>query len=149
MARLFGFHPLTDPRFTADVRTDIGAKLATAVAALERHPLTFVHFKAPDILAHDRNAAGKRDFIERIDRELGRLGTLRHAILVTADHSTDSGSGSHTADPVPVLYFRPGGDSDSADQAAVVNFSEAACRIGNQPRRTGSEMLREVIQFVT
>lgn len=148
MARLFGFAAMTDPRFTADAHTDIGAKLAAGVRALESHPLTFVHFKAPDILAHDRDPVGKRDFIEAIDHELGQLGELTHALLVTADHSTDSSSGSHTADPVPVLYFRPGEDVQAGLGEGGLNFSEAACSDGNQPRLTGSEMLREVIQFV-
>ena len=59
-----------------------------------------------------------------------------------SDHTTDSNTGAHTADPVPVLLFDP---VDSATAPVAVNFSESACRRGPLTRTSGSGFLECLI----
>ncbi|HUF09430.1 MAG TPA: hypothetical protein VMO47_08930 [Rhodothermales bacterium] len=123
LGRLFGFDVITDPAFDASPGTDIAGKLAAAHDALPDHELVVVHVKAPDVLAHDRNAAGKVQFLERFDAALSGLSLDPNLVVaVTGDHSTDSNSGRHTGDPVPALVRSPEGRRDKTS-----SFSESAC----------------------
>lgn len=145
LGRLLGLDTVREPGFTADAHTDIRGKLAAARAALERRPLAFVHIKAPDLFAHDLQPGGKRDFIERVDRELGVLRGSGAAVALTSDHTTDSNTGAHTADPVPSLFFDPVG---SGKHETPVNFGEKACAAATV-RRTGHEFLLEVVDYLS
>ena len=69
------------------------------------------------------------------------METLRAAgviIALTADHTTDSNSGSHTADPVPTLLYDP---LEAATASEPVNFGEEACRNGNMGRQGSHDLL--------
>ncbi len=142
LGRMFGFDTFSDPRFTAAFDTDLHAKVAAVVAALQDHEMVYLHIKAPDICAHDRQPVAKRDFLERLDEALGALETAGVIIALTADHTTDSNSGFHTADPVPALLYDPRARSDPKD----VNFGERACRNGNMERQISGQFLRRVLQ---
>jgi len=91
---------------TALPDTDIKGKFTAAVKALEKYDFVFVHVKATDSLAEDGNPVGKKEFIERIDKELGIFLDLpRDTLLVmAADHSTACELKAHSADPVPVAF---------------------------------------------
>ncbi|MDT8322187.1 MAG: hypothetical protein RQ826_16850 [Xanthomonadales bacterium] len=142
LARLFGYDVVVDARFTADLQTDVAAKIAAARDALRDHEMVFLHFKAPDICAHDRQPRAKRDFLERIDRELAPLLQENLVVAVAADHTTDSNTGRHTADPVPVLIGRAPLDL----AAPPVAFGEAACRRGNLGRLSSEAFLARTIE---
>lgn len=141
LGRIFDFEVISDTRFTAAADTDIAAKIQAALAALQRHDLVFVHVKAADICAHDRQPVAKRDFLQRLDRALAPL--LRQGIMIalSADHSTDSNSGMHTPDPVPTLLCLP----HTGPGGAGLKFGEAACRNGTMPRQTSGEFLQRVL----
>jgi 2,3-bisphosphoglycerate-independent phosphoglycerate mutase len=62
-------------------------------------------------------------------------------IALTADHTTDSNTGYHTADPVPTLLYDP----SSAAMGKSVIFGEEACRSGNMERQTGVEFLQRIV----
>jgi 2,3-bisphosphoglycerate-independent phosphoglycerate mutase len=143
LAGILGFEVHYDERFTADANTDIGAKMQSAVSALDNHELVFIHVKAPDLFAHDMQAAGKRDFIERLDEAMEFLKQAGVMVALTADHTTDSNSGLHTADPVPALLFDP--SSAGVGSPPRVNFGESACRSGNLPRQSSHEFLELVV----
>jgi len=144
LGSLFGYEVIRDRRFTATKDTDIAGKVEAAIAALRKHELVFVHFKAPDLFAHDRDPQGKKAILERFDAALAPL--LQHQVIVAcaADHSTDSNSGRHTADPVPALLFVPG----SNGARAVVKFGETACRSGNLPRQSSSAFMRGLLDHI-
>jgi len=143
LARTLGFDVKYDPRFTAAADTDLSAKMEMALAALESHDLVYVHIKAPDLFAHDHQPEKKRDFLERCDEALGVLEQAGVMIALAADHSTDSNSGAHTADPVPaVLYSASLAESASR---APVNFGEKACRQGNMPRQSSHALLLRLL----
>jgi len=140
LGRLFDFELVTEPGFTAGIDTDLDAKVSAACAALARHPLVFLHIKGTDVCAHDREPGLKRDFLERIDAALTPLLDLDAVIAITADHSTDSNTGSHTSDPVPSVLC---GTAVAAD--ACERYSETDCRSGGLGRLRSSEFLTHVL----
>ena len=107
LGRLFGFDVLSDERFTGLPDTDVEAKIAAAKAALADHDMVYVHFKGPDIAAHDQNPELKKWFLEKVDKNLATLDREDLVFCVTGDHSTDSGSGRHIGLPVPTLIAGP------------------------------------------
>ena len=83
---------------------------------LKQYGVVVMHIKGCDIAAHNKDAEKKKDFLERIDTELGRFlgkwpGKLR--LCITADHMTWSKEGVHTDDPVLVLLHGRGIRPDS------------------------------------
>jgi 2,3-bisphosphoglycerate-independent phosphoglycerate mutase len=141
LGRMLGYQTVTDPRFTATLDTDLVAKVTAAVAALAEHGVVFVHVKAPDICSHDRHPEAKRDFLQRLDAAMAQLLTVGAIIALAADHTTDSNTGSHTADPVPALIFEPG-----ARDGVPVKFGESSCRQGNMARQTSYDFLLQVLR---
>lgn len=144
LARLFGFDIVEDDRFTGALDTDLDAKISTAISRLNEHDLVYVHVKAPDICAHDKNPEAKRLFLEKIDTALAPLEGLPIAIAIATDHTTDSNSGFHTADPVPALLNYPGSDT----QGHAVKFAETTCRKGNLGRTNSHQFLLEFLKVM-
>jgi 2,3-bisphosphoglycerate-independent phosphoglycerate mutase len=144
LARLLGFDTVQSPAFTADLDTDLEGKIAAALNALQDHDMAFVHVKAPDLCAHDRKPLAKRDFIERLDGALGPLLTAGVVVALSSDHTTDSNTGAHTADPVPSLIFSPPGRG--ASSGAGFNFGESACRDGALSRLRSFELLDRIVE---
>lgn len=136
LGRLFGFRTLCEPGFSALPYTDLEAKLRAALTELQSHDLVFLHIKGPDISSHDRDPLGKKEGIERIDRVLGGLPQSDLVITITGDHSTDSGVGRHSGDPVPGLMLAPNGRRD-----AVAALGESACMAGGLGRVSATSFL--------
>jgi 2,3-bisphosphoglycerate-independent phosphoglycerate mutase len=144
LARLFGFDTVESPAFTAAVDTDLDGKVAAALAALRDHDIAYVHVKAPDLCAHDRRASAKRDALERLDRALEPLLSAGVIVALSSDHTTDSNTGAHTADPVPSLIFDPSTPAPNSGNA--VKFGETACRSGTLARQRSHELLGRVLE---
>jgi len=142
LGRIFGFNAIVDSRFTATVNTDLHAKIATLVSALHDHDMVFIHVKAPDICSHDLQPLVKRDFLQRLDVSLQPLLKTGAVIAVAADHTTNSNTGFHTADPVPALIYEP----KPGYAGAPVEFGESQCRQGNMERQLSGEFLSTVLQ---
>jgi len=147
LSRTLGFEARTDPRFTAAANTDLQAKMETALTTLEDHDLVYVHIKAPDLFAHDFQPENKRDFLELCDEAVGMLEQAGVLIALAADHSTDSNTGAHTADPVPALLYAPS-PTDSSRRRPV-NFGDKACKHGNMPRQSSHELLLRLLDMMT
>lgn len=144
LGHFFGIDVIEDSRFTADLETDLDAKMATAKIALRDREMVFVHIKAPDLCSHDRQPLAKRDFLQRLDTAMKPLLQSGVIVAVGADHTTDSNSGFHTADPVPSLIWQPGAGSAET----TLNFGENACRNGNMQRQLSSEFLARVLRLM-
>ena len=143
LARLFDFDTVEDPAFTAALDTDLEGKVTAALASLQNHDMAYVHVKASDLCAHDRNPLAKRDFLERLDRALAPLAAAGVVVALSSDHTTDSNTGAHTADPVPSLIFDP--LRPPAGPALTINFGETACREGTLPRLRSLEFLDRIL----
>jgi len=146
LARILGFEVVTDSRFTAAFDTDLDAKMRAVVAALESNQFVYLHVKAPDLFAHDLDPVAKRDFLERLDKSLQILSGSGAIIALAADHTTDSNTGVHTADPVPSLIYDP--MQAPGEEPIPVNFGEAACRNGNMSRRRSHDFLLQLVSMI-
>ena len=118
LARWVGARTVTSDAMTANLDTDLEAKFKAAEEALRLDDLVILHLKGADIAAHDRRPDLKALFLEQLDRQLARLledheGPLR--VVVASDHATLSESGQHAADPLPVLIWGEGIDSDGVE----------------------------------
>ncbi len=140
LGKLLGFSTITDPAFTSLPNTDLDRKLELGLAALQTRDLVYIHIKAPDIAAHDRDPKGKAELITRFDRALGQVDTRDLVVGVCADHSTDSRLGEHTGDPVPVIIYNPFGRRDRVDQ-----YNESGCISGSLGRITAQGFLVSVL----
>jgi 2,3-bisphosphoglycerate-independent phosphoglycerate mutase len=132
LASWLGGDPITSPAMTANLDTDLDAKFAAALAALDDYDLVVLHLKGADIAAHDRRPELKAKFLSEVDQRLAWLlehhpGALR--VAVASDHATLSEAGHHAADPVPVLIWGTGVAADG-----VTSFSEAAVAEGGLRR---------------
>lgn len=141
VARIFGFNTITDPRFTASVNTDLDGKMEAVASALLDHDLVYVHLKAPDNCSHDLKPLAKRDFIQRLDQSMLPLQKNGLVMAVAADHSTNSNTGFHTADPIPALICQMG----STQAFNAIKFGESACEQGSMERQSGHEFLLNVL----
>lgn len=141
LARLFGFDTIEAPGFTASRDTDIEGKVAAAIEACGTRDLVYLHYKAPDLCAHDRDPLAKRDCLERLDRALAPLESAGLLVALASDHTTDSATGMHTDDPVPALLYDP----RAAARRPLMRFGESACRQGPMPRQSGTDLLLRVL----
>jgi 2,3-bisphosphoglycerate-independent phosphoglycerate mutase len=123
-----GAEIVTHDKMTANLDTDLKLKFKEVRDALKRSDLVLLQVKGADIAAHDRRPELKVEFLEKLDRRLGKLlaeieGPLR--VAVGSDHATISESGQHAADPLPVLIW---GDGIEADE--VGKFDEVSASAG-------------------
>ncbi|MFH2048958.1 MAG: 2,3-bisphosphoglycerate-independent phosphoglycerate mutase [bacterium] len=139
-----GMDILNVPGATGLANTDIEAKFKTSLDKLNAYDFVFTHVKASDSLAEDGNWAGKRDFIEKIDKAAALLTKLPDDVLliVTADHSTASEMKAHSADPVPIMFYGGGGESIRVDK--VTEFNERACASGGMGYMVGLDVMPQV-----
>ena len=146
LSKTVGFQTRYDPCFTAAADTDLLAKMEAALEELQNHDLVYVHIKAPDLFSHDHQPENKRDFLERCDEALETLEQAGVMIALAADHSTDSNTGAHTADPVPALIHDP--SSPGSSKHPPVNFGEKVCSEGNMPRQSSKEFLSKLLDMM-
>jgi 2,3-bisphosphoglycerate-independent phosphoglycerate mutase len=144
LARLFGFDTVHKPVFTAALDTDLSGKVAAALDVLRDHDMAYVHIKASDLCAHDRLPVAKRDFVARLDQALAPLASAGVVFALSSDHTTDSNTGAHTADPVPSMIFDPSAPVNGRRHS--INFGETACATGTMERQCSHEFLGRVLQ---
>lgn len=147
LAAMLGWETRVRSGFTASLDTDLEGKIDAALQALADHDMVYVHVKGPDICAHDRMPVAKRDFLERLDGAVAPLLVGDAIVALSSDHTTDSNTGAHAADPVPALIYDPRDAAGASPR--TVNFGETDCRGGSLPRLTGSAFLERVLDRLT
>lgn len=98
----------------------------------------YIHIKETDIPGHDNKPLEKKQMLEHLDRTLfnflRKFATYKKIkVVVTGDHSTPCKLKSHSADPVPVLFY-----NDSPPKEKKFNESEA--RKGTLGRIFGKDL---------
>lgn len=113
IGRLLGASVEVPERATGDTDTDLDAKAARALRALERGDDVVVHVGGADEAAHRGERDAKRRVLEAADARV--IACLREAaraagatLTVTSDHGTCPGTGRHDAAPVPYVVVGPG-----------------------------------------
>lgn len=118
IARLMGARTVVPPGATGRPGTDLAAKAAAALEAIDAGATrVVVHVGAPDEAAHERDAEAKVAAIEAADELLlrpladalrarrARLGTGAATLQVCPDHGCDPATGRHDDAPVPCLRW--------------------------------------------
>jgi 2,3-bisphosphoglycerate-independent phosphoglycerate mutase len=99
------------PGATGWIDTNCENKVAYALKGLETGDFAYVHLEAPDEAGHQGDAAKKVMAIEMFDTRivgpmlqgLEKYGAFR--VLISPDHPTPLKKKSHTAEPVPFIFF--------------------------------------------
>lgn len=103
----------------------------------------YIHIKETDIPGHDNKPLEKVKMLEYLDKTLFKF-LINFApqknirIVVTGDHSTPCSLKSHSADPVPVLWYNGSLPKESK------KFCEKNARIGSLGRIEGKGLLKKV-----
>jgi len=106
------------------VGTNLEGKFLTAKKAMKNFDFIFLHIKACDNLAEDGKFLEKKEFIEKIDRNLAPILNLKDVLIViTGDHSTSSLKKNHSTLPNPILIY-------GAKKDGCKKFSEKECKKG-------------------
>ncbi len=106
------------------------------------YDFVFLHIKAADTLGEDGNFQGKKEFIEKIDKNLKILMDLKNVLIViTGDHSTCSKLKSHCSEPVPILIY--GNRKDK-----VREFGERACKKGKLGTIEGLNVMPKILALM-
>lgn len=141
LGKLMGMTPVSAPGATGDAKTDVQSKLTSAIKALKQYDFAFVHIKGTDLFGHDGDPAGKKRFIEKVDRSLPVLGGFDGIVVVTADHSTPCEAKNHSADPVPIVI------AGGPEKDAVRKFGESACALGKIGRIEAKDVMPLVLRM--
>ena len=149
VAKYVGMNVLDVKGATGDRNTNLKAKGRSVLSSLKNSDFVFVHVKATDSFSHDGDCVGKKNMIERVDKEL--LPYLFKAIrnkknkiglIITGDHSTPCELKKHSADPVPILMWGFGKDN-------IKKFGEKYCKKGKLGKIYGKEIISCILNFST
>ena len=122
------------------VNTNLKGKILMAKNCLKKYDFVFLHIKATDSLAEDGNFIGKKEFIERIDKNLKPLLNLKNVlIVVTGDHATCSLLKRHCLEPIPLLIF-------GREKDGVKKFSEKACKKGKLKIIKQLDLMKKILK---
>ena len=141
IAILTGMEIIELPVPSGELSTDYTKRAEMVVEAKDRFDGLYIHIKGPDEPAHDGDAHGKKDIIEKIDRYffgslLASIDMDKTLIAVTADHSTPCSLKAHSDDPVPLLVWGGKIESDKCS-----SFSEVQAKEGSLGKISGPELL--------
>ena len=112
LGRAAGMAVLDVPGATGLLDTNYAGKVAAALDFLKEGDFVFVHVEAPDECGHGGDAAAKTEAVARFDAQVvapmvAALGDDA-AFLIACDHPTPIAIRTHTADPVPFLFWKQG-----------------------------------------
>ncbi|MFH1294556.1 MAG: 2,3-bisphosphoglycerate-independent phosphoglycerate mutase, partial [Candidatus Aenigmatarchaeota archaeon] len=141
LGRILGMTPIIAPGATGNEKTDVQAKLCTAMKGLKQYDFAFVHIKATDIFGHDNRPHAKKKFIEKVDRAFPSIKNFDGLIVITSDHSTPCELKDHSADPVPLVIWGAG------KRDSVGKFSENACALGALGKLQGKDLMPLVLKM--
>lgn len=137
------------PGTTGDIRSNHKAKFETATELLKQgYDFGFLHIKAIDDLAHDKNLWDRISLLEKIDAMIGEtLEKLNNTVVVvTGDHTTNVHIGDHSFEPVPFVIAWSGLYQNSQ---GPLKFNEIDSSKGSLGRFPGSEVMPLILRYKT
>ncbi|MBU5557479.1 MAG: hypothetical protein QW751_00130 [Candidatus Aenigmatarchaeota archaeon] len=147
MAKLLGMDTIVPKGATADCNTNLTNKAKAALRALKDHDMVIVSILGADVAAHDRNFEQRRDFIERIDREVfkylvSRIDWSDTVIVITSDHCTSMLTGRHVAGNFPFAIYTHGIKPNK-----VQKYDEESCKAPLGYVRKIEDFMEEVMRW--
>jgi 2,3-bisphosphoglycerate-independent phosphoglycerate mutase len=146
LGRYLGMEVIDVEGSTAGIDTDTAAIGRAVIQALQEHNFILCNVKGPDVAGHDRNAAGKVEIIEKIDRMIEQIVAALDGQLIlmfSGDHSTPVTYGDHTGEPCPVLFWGPPVRRDT-----VTTFGETAASAGGVGRIRGLDVVNILTSYM-
>ncbi|MFW6282614.1 MAG: alkaline phosphatase family protein [Minisyncoccales bacterium] len=120
---------------------DLEEKFNLVIEKIKSYDFIFCHIKKIDNLSHDGDFKEKKNFLEKIDKKLKDLITLKNTvIIITGDHSTSCLKKEHTTKPLPILI------SDSKKDK-VDSFSEKSCQKGELGELDQVNVMKKAIKI--
>jgi 2,3-bisphosphoglycerate-independent phosphoglycerate mutase len=124
IGRYLGMEEIKVKGADGTIKTNLKGKFLAVKNAIKNFDFIFLHIKACDNLAEDGKFLEKKEFIEKIDKNLKPILNLKDVLIViTGDHSTCSLKKSHCVLPNPILIY--GTKKDGCKK-----FSERECKKG-------------------
>ena len=135
---------------TGAIHTNFYGKGQAALAALKGgKDFVFVHIESPDECGHKGDPHGKVTSIATIDEKvigpvLAGLQEIGEdfSILVLPDHPTPVAIRTHTAEPVPFVYYRSSMGEEDREKRV---FTEEAAKATGNTVGDGPGLLREFL----
>lgn len=128
--------------------TNYEGKAQAAIDALKDNDFVFLHVEASDEAGHEGDYKLKVKTIEYLDRRI--LAPIIAAteqfdepvaIAVLPDHPTPCAIRTHTANPVPFLIYKPGGDADT-----VKVYDEDSAKNGSYGLLSKDQFIKELFK---
>ena len=127
ISRFLGIDVIKPAGATGRMDTDLKAKLSAAKKALKKYDFVILHINGCDEAGHDMNFEAKKEFIEKIDRQvIAAIRKMNARVVVSSDHQTSVISGTHQFGPVPFLIYSP----DKNLSNGINSLSESSCAKG-------------------
>jgi len=143
VGKMLGMDLITVKGATASLKTNLKGKIAAVVKNLGKYDFVFCHIKAADTLAEEGKFADKKTFIEKIDKNLKPLLSLKNTLLVvSSDHSTCSLLKRHCDVPCPLLFCALPVKGKIGEK-----FSEKNCQNGKLGTFPQLGLMRRIITF--
>lgn len=143
-----GLHVIEVEGATGLYDTNYEGKAQAAIDALTTHDFVYLHIEAPDEAGHEGDPLLKIKTIEDIDRRVVQpvitaCARMQQpvAIALLPDHPTPCAIKTHTANPVPFAFYRPGLTPDK-----VQVFDEFAARDGKFGLLSKNQFINQFIQ---
>lgn len=155
ISKILGMEPIE-----AGGVNDYITKAKVTAEKLDNYNLIYVHIKGPDEFGHDGDALGKKENIEKIDKEffgtlLNELKDPNTVIVVSGDHSTPCIKKSHSDDPVPLLIsgktiknIANDNNNNNNNNNKIQRFTESFAKKGIIGTINGFEVLTQTINII-
>jgi 2,3-bisphosphoglycerate-independent phosphoglycerate mutase len=144
IAKFFKMDLITTQGATGTKDTNIQNKILQANKMLNKYDFVWVHIKAVDLFGHDGDFVGKKEILEKIDKELEIVKDNNCLKIITGDHSTPCEIKDHSNDPVPLLISGQGIQKESAQK-----FGETNCRNGKLGTIKGKDLMPKIKDLMT
>jgi len=125
-------------------REIIKEKANAAAKATANYDLVFLHIKGCDNCGHDGDFKGKKEMIERIDKDVIPIIKKSGAsIIITGDHSTPISRKAHSGHEVPILI-----SSKEERYDKVKKFDELNCMYGGLGHINGCDIMPMILNIL-
>ncbi|HJK77667.1 MAG TPA: 2,3-bisphosphoglycerate-independent phosphoglycerate mutase [Methanocorpusculum sp.] len=124
--------------------TPLAEQVSLVLQELATRDFVLFNIKNADEYGHDGKAMEKKEFLEKIDKELRPLMEMPDLMIaVCGDHSTPCTIKEHSADPVPLIIH---GDGTRTDH--VSSYDEISCAAGALCRIRGGDLMPILLDLI-
>lgn len=148
LARIAGLETINVKGATGFIDTNYAGKVAAGLKALRKNDLLIIHVEAPDECGHMGDQKLKIKAIEDFDHLV--VGPLLREVrkkhkefrtIVLPDHATPLALKTHSAEPVPFVFY----DSTNETDSNIFKYSEKNAKRSKLKVAAGHQLLEKLI----